>query len=60
MQLINVGVFDDGYDNGDKGQMQPGRAAFPRIVDPDYTGVNPPYVDGTGVRNTRVRPTSCG
>lgn len=54
-QLINVAVLDDGYDNGDKGQTQAGRADFPRIVDPDYTGVNQLYVDWTGVRNTRVR-----
>lgn len=54
-QLINVAVLDDRYDNGDKGQTQPGRADYPRIVDPDYTGVNQMYVDWTGVRNTRVR-----
>lgn len=54
-QLINIAVLDDSYDNGDKGQTQPGRANFPRIADPDYTGVNQLYVDWTGVRNTRVR-----
>ncbi len=54
-QLINVGVFDDSYDNGDKGATQPGRAAYPRIVDPDYTGVNQLYVDWTGLKDTRLR-----
>lgn len=54
-QLINVAVFNDAYDNGDKGVTQPGRADFPRIADPDYTGVNQLYVDWTGVRNTRLR-----
>ncbi len=54
-QLIHVGVFDDGYDNGDKGVVQPGRATYPRIADPDYTGINQLYVDWTGIRNTRLR-----
>jgi hypothetical protein len=54
-QLINVGVFDDNYDNGAKGVLQPGRAAYPRIVDPDYTGINQLYVDWTGLPDTRLR-----
>ncbi len=54
-QLINVGVFDNGYDNGDKGVVQPGRANYPRIADPDYTGVNQLYLDWTGLPDTRLR-----
>ena len=54
-QLIHVGVFDNDYDNGDKGAVQPGRAAYPRIADPDYTGVNQLYVDWTGLPDTRLR-----
>ncbi len=54
-QLINVGVLDDGYDNGDKGVVQPGRSAYPRIADPDYTGINQLYVDWTGLTDTRFR-----
>ncbi len=54
-QLINVGVLDDGYDNGAKGVTQPGRAAYPRIADPDYTGINQLYVDWTGLKDTRLR-----
>jgi hypothetical protein len=54
-QLINVGVFDDNYDNGAKGVLQPGRAAYPRIVDPDYTGINQLHVDWTGLPDTRLR-----
>ncbi len=54
-QVINVGVFDDSYDNGAKGVLQPGRAAHPRIVDPDYTGINQLYVDWTGLPQTRLR-----
>ncbi len=54
-QLINVGVFDDSYDNGDKGVVQPGRANYPRIADPDYTGINQLYVDWTGLPDTRLR-----
>jgi len=54
-QLINVGVFDDSYDNGDKGVVQPGRANYPRIADPDDTGINQLYVDWTGLPDTRLR-----
>jgi len=54
-QVINVGVFDDNYDNGAKGVLQPGRAAYPRIVDPDYTGINQLYIDWTGLPDTRLR-----
>ncbi len=54
-QLINVAVVDDRYDNGNKGQTQPGRSDYPRIADPDTTGINQLYLDWTGVRNTRVR-----
>ncbi len=54
-QLISVAVFDNDYDNRDKGVPQPGRGSFPVIADPDATGVNQLYVDWTGVRNTRLR-----
>ncbi len=54
-QLINVAVFDNDYDNRDKGLPQPGRGSFPVIADPDYTGVNQLYADWTGMRNTRLR-----
>ena len=54
-QLINVGVFDNGYDNGDRGVVQPGRASYPRIADPDYTGINQLYVDWTALPDTRLR-----
>lgn len=54
-QLINVAVFDNGYDNGDRGAVQPGRANYPRIADPDYSGVNQLYVDWTGLPDTRLR-----
>ncbi len=55
VQLINVAVFDDAYDNGAKGVTQTGRSAYPRIADPDYTGINQLYVDWTGLTDTRVR-----
>lgn len=54
-QLINVAVFDDAYDNGDRGQTQPGRASFARIADPDYTGINQLYLDWTGLPGTTLR-----
>jgi len=54
-QVINVGVFDDDYDNFDKGVIEPGKAAYPRVVDPDDTDINQLFVEWTGIRNTKLR-----
>lgn len=54
-QLINVAVLNDDYDNGDRGVVQTGKASYPRVADPDYTGVNQLYLDWTGLAATRVR-----
>lgn len=54
-QLINVGVLNDDYDNFDKGIIEPGKAEFPRVVDPDDTDINQLFVEWTGIRNTKLR-----
>jgi hypothetical protein len=54
-QLINVGAFDDDYDNFDKAVLEPGKAAYPRVVDPDDTDINQLFVEWTGIRNTKLR-----
>ena len=54
-QLINVGVFNDDYDNFDKGLIEPGKSEFPRVVDPDDTDVNQLFVEWTGIKNTKLR-----
>ncbi len=54
-QWINVAVLNDDYDNGRNGATQTGKASYPRVVDPDYTGVNQFYLDWTGLANTRMR-----
>ena len=54
-QLIHVGVLNDDYDDGKNGSTQAGKSNYPRVVDPDYAGVNQLYVDWTGMADTRVR-----
>jgi hypothetical protein len=54
-QVINVGVFDDDYDNFDKARLEPDKAAYPRVVDPDDTDINQLFVEWTGIRNTKLR-----
>ncbi len=54
-QWINVAVLNDDYDNGRNGTTQTGKASYPRVVDPDYSGVNQLYLDWTGLTNTRAR-----
>ena len=60
-QLINVAKLSDDYNDGtsftpiNAASNQPGKLAFAKTVDPDYTGVNQLYVDWTGIKNTRLR-----
>jgi hypothetical protein len=54
-QVINVGVFNDDYDNFDKAVIEPGKSAYPRVVDPDDTDINQLFVEWTGIRNTKLR-----
>jgi hypothetical protein len=54
-QVINVGVLNDDYDNFDKAVIEPGKSAYPRVVDPDDTDINQLFVEWTGIRNTKLR-----
>lgn len=54
-QIINVGVLNDDYDNFDKGVVEPGKANYPRVVDPDDTDINQLYLEWTGLKNTKLR-----
>lgn len=54
-QFINVGVFNDNYDNFDKAAAEPGKGAYPRVVDPDDTDINQLFVEWTGISNTKLR-----
>jgi hypothetical protein len=54
-QVINVGVLNDDYDNFDKAIIEPGKSAYPRVVDPDDTDINQLFVEWTGIRNTKLR-----
>lgn len=54
-QLINVTAFQDDYDNRDKNVAEPGKGAYPIVVDPDNTDINQLFVEWTGIRNTKVR-----
>jgi len=54
-QVINVGVFNDDYDNRDKSLPEPGKGAYPFVVDPDDTDINQLFVEWTGIRNTKLR-----
>ncbi len=54
-QVINVSVFDDDYNNLDKGVAEPGKSDYPLVVDPDDTDINQLFVEWTGIRNTKLR-----
>lgn len=58
-QLINVTQFNhDFYDNTNTtfgGATPANKAAYPLVVDPDYTGVNQLFVEWTGLPATKVR-----
>lgn len=54
-QVINVGVLNDDYENFDKSVAEPGKSAYPRVVDPDDTDINQLFVEWTGIRNTKLR-----
>lgn len=54
-QLIDVSVLNDDYENFNNGVAQIGKSNYPRIVDPDYSGINQLYLDWTGLTGTRLR-----
>lgn len=61
-QLINVWQIQDNFNDGVpySGPIyaysnHPGMAAYTKIVDPDYTGINQLYADITALPDTRIR-----
>lgn len=54
-QAIDVSALQEDYDNRDKGRAEPGKGAYPPVVDPDLTDINQLFVEWTGIRNTKVR-----
>lgn len=61
-QLIDVTQIQDHFNDGvpHSGPVysysnQPGQAAYAKIVDPDYTGINQLYVELSAIDKTRIR-----
>ncbi|OIQ83458.1 hypothetical protein GALL_347390 [mine drainage metagenome] len=61
-QMIDVGKLQDNFNDSTTGLQaitagsnQPGKLAYAKIIDPDYTGVNQLYLDWTGLQGTLVR-----
>ena len=55
VQLTDVHEFNDNFNDRRDNVPEPGKAAYPNIVDPGYTDINQLYVDWTGINNTRLR-----
>ena len=49
-QFIDVGRANDNYEDGKNGKTQ-----YPRVADPDHTGINQLYLDYNGIPATRLR-----
>jgi Alginate export len=49
-QFIDVGRANDNYEDGKNGKIN-----YPRVADPDHTGINQLYLDYNGIPSTRVR-----
>ena len=54
-QLTDVHEFNDDFNDRRDNVPEPGKIAYPNIVDPGYTDVNQLYVDWTGIKNTKLR-----
>ncbi len=54
-QLTDVHEFNHDFNDRADNLSEPGKATYPNIVDPSYTGINQLYVDWTGVKNTKLR-----
>ncbi len=55
VQLTDVHEFNDNFNDRRDNVPEPGKAAYPNIVDPGYTDINQLYVDWTGIKNTKLR-----
>lgn len=54
-QLIDVHAFNDAYNDKRDNVSEPGKHAYPYIVDPGYTDINQLFLDWTGVAHTSLR-----
>lgn len=54
-QLIGVSTFNEHYDNFGRANPEPGKGNYPRVIDPDYTGINQLYVEWSGLADTKIR-----
>ncbi len=55
VQLTDVHEFNDNFNDRRDNVPEPGKVAYPNIVDPGYTDINQLYVDWTGIKNTKLR-----
>lgn len=54
-QITDVHEFNDDFNDRRDNVPEPGKSAYPNIVDPGYTDINQLYVDWTGIKNTKLR-----
>lgn len=54
-QLTDVHEFNNDFNDRRNNVAEPGKSAYPNIVDPGYTDVNQLYVDWTGIQDTKLR-----
>jgi hypothetical protein len=54
-QITDVHEFNDDFNDRRDNVPEPGKGAYPNIVDPGYTDINQLYVDWTGIKNTKLR-----
>ena len=55
VQLTDVHEFNDNFNDRRDNVPEPGKAAYPNIVDPGYSDINQLYVDWIGIKNTKLR-----
>lgn len=54
-QLTDVHEFNNDFNDRRDNAPEPGKSAYPNIVDPGYTDVNQLYIDWTGIKDTKLR-----
>jgi hypothetical protein len=54
-QLTDVHEFNNDFNDRRDNLAEPGKSAYPNIVDPGYTDINQLYVDWTGIKDTKLR-----
>jgi hypothetical protein len=54
-QLTDVHEFNNDFNDRRDNAPEPGKSAYPNIVDPGSTDVNQLYIDWTGIKDTKLR-----